>query len=149
MQYHNYIFDVYNKQNRLKSVDNWASNGYLKSTCNIDTMLWVSESTVAKWPPLWQRGSPLAIDINGCVCAAAILESPSDQFWPFWAVTTAENARLLCCFWMFQRKKLSRSCLTIFYFLIFFILYHKYTSGICNKPNRLQIGWKFSELWWF
>ena len=42
MQCHNYISDVYNKPNRLKIGENWASN-YLQSTCTTtNTMLWVS-----------------------------------------------------------------------------------------------------------
>ena len=51
MQCHNYTSDVYNKPNRLKIGENWASN-YLQSTCTTtNTMLWVSELTVARWPP--------------------------------------------------------------------------------------------------
>ena len=51
MQCHNYISDVYNKPSHLKIGENWASN-YLQSTCTTtNTMLWVSELTVARWPP--------------------------------------------------------------------------------------------------
>ena len=34
-----------------KSVENLASYGHLKSTCSTNTMFWVSELTVARWPP--------------------------------------------------------------------------------------------------
>ena len=34
-----------------KSVENLASYGHLKSKCSTNTMLWVSQLTVARWPP--------------------------------------------------------------------------------------------------
>ena len=57
MQYHNYIFDVYNKPNRLK-IGRRLSNLRLFQLCTIEVMN--ERAACGKMAAMWQRRSPLA-----------------------------------------------------------------------------------------